>query len=596
MPTLELNQSPTKLHTLSGLRLEHTTYAKPKPLLLLAYLCVEGKKDKRFLADLFWPKASNPLNSLAKALCELRQLGVVENDDTHVWATITSDVNEFLGGLEQRELDNAVPIYQDAFLSGIYLPEWGVELEEWVYSTRDYLAARMREALLVLAEKANDLTAAMKYARRACELTAPLEPDLLPRLYKFLADTPHAAKLQQEAKEFGVSLEQPQTIVSNLPSRGTSFVGRDSERLELTELLSQRDVRLLTLVGQGGVGKTRLAVEVARELQNNFPDGIVYSPLETVKTQEQVFTNLASAFSVPMTKAECINQIAGVVKDRRVLLVLDNAEHMLGRLHRCSPLLQQCPNLKILVTSRERINLEEEWVYTLGGFAVPELTAGLEVAEHNDAVTLFVQRAKKVRQGFTLAQEDLPFVLTICERVEGLPLGIELAASWASVLSCQDIAGHLNDADFLSTSLSNVPERHQSLRHVFEGSWQLLSEEEQLVLAKLSVFRGGFTREAAREVAGASLFALARLVDKSLLRVSNHRYEQHSLLRSFAREKLQDVEGTSERHAAFFVGLTARAEPQLQNAKPGVWFQTLNADRDNLRAALEWLSAQGNAA
>ncbi len=587
-------QPLTKLHTLSGLRLEHTNFSRPKPLLLLAYLCLEGKQEKRFLAELFWQGASNHLNSLAKALSQLRQVGVVDNDEVHAWATVSTDINDFLGAWERKDFEEAVTLYQSSFLSGFYLPDWSVEVEEWVYSTREYLAARMREALLELAERSNDNKEATRYAERAYTLDVTLEPDLIPRLYKFLSTTAHAAKLKREAKEYRISLEQPKTIVSNLPSRGTSFVGRDIERLELAELLTQNRVRLVTLVGQGGVGKTRLALEVAREVAESFRDGAVFLSLETLSTLEQVIQSLASLFSVQVKEGEGVAQIAKAIADKQILLLADNFEHLLQHGTLFSELLKACPNLKLLVTSRMRLNLEEEWLYALEGFALPEKTVRLEEAELNDAVALFVQRARKVKQGFTLTQACLPFVLTIGERVEGLPLGIELAASWLKVLSCGEIVEHLEELDFLSTSFSNVPERHQSLRNVFEGSWQLLSKEEQTVLSKLSVFRGGFTREAAREVAGASLIMLARLVDKSLLRAANHRYEQHPLLRSFAQEKVQDGEETQRCHATFFLTLAETAEPHLRGSGQQKWFEVLNAELDNIRAALTWFSARDN--
>jgi predicted ATPase len=586
-------QSPTKLHTLSGLRLEHTNFTRPKPLLLLAYLCIEGKKDKRFLAELFWTGASNHLNSLAKALSQLRQVGVIDNDETHAWATIPCDVNDFFDALEQHDLGAVITLYQDSFLSGFYLPDWGAELEEWIYTTREFLAARMREVWLELAEASGDAQEAARYAERAYEQDATLEPDVIQRLYKLLSNTPHAVKLKQEAREFGLELlekpaQQSKALISNLPNRGTSFIGRDIERLELAELIAQKDARLITIVGQGGVGKTRLAIEVAREIQEDFPDGVVYLPLEALTTPEQVLAGLASAFSVQLAKDGCVEQVAKVIADKQVLLLLDNTEHLLEQGNKATILLRDCPHLKILVTSRMRLNLEEEWVYALEGFSVPDRNVWLEQAEHHEAVALFVQRARKVKPGFTLTNEHLPFVLDICERVQGLPLGIELAASWIKVMSCQEIAEHLEEVDFLSTPLSNVPERHQSLRHVFEGSWQLLSQEEQTVLSKLSVFRGGFTREAARNVAGATLIMLARLVDKSLLRVSNHRYEQHPLLRSFAQEKVQDTQETQTHHAMFFLTLAEAAEPHLRGSEQLKWFKVLNPELDNIRASLAW--------
>lgn len=597
LETQHISLSPTKLYTLSGLRLEQTNFTRPKPLLLLAYLCLEGKQEKRFLAELFWQGASNHLNSLAKALSQLRQVGVIDNDDTHAWATVSSDITEFFEALERKDFALAVTLYRSSFLSGFYLPDWGVEVEEWVYSTREYLATRMREALLELAETSSDATTAMKYAERAYELTATLEPDLIPRLYKFLANTPHATKLKREAEEFGVSLEQTKTITSNLPVRGTSFIGRDIERLELGELLSQSDVRLLTIVGQGGVGKTRLALEVVREAKEDFRDGVVFIPLESFTTHEQAISSFSTIFGVALDTCDDVVKLSEAIGDKQLLILLDNFEHLLEMSPRLSQLLRECRNLKILITSRARLELEEEWLYRLGGFSLPE-EMSLETAQLNDAVTLFVQRARKVKQGFALTQECLPFVFEICKRVEGLPLGIELAASWAKTLSCGEIAENLEDLDFLTTSLNNVSERQQSLRGVFEGSWNLLSNEEQNVLSKLSVFRGGFTSEAAREVAGASLMMLARLVDKSLLRVSEGRYDQHLLLRSFAEEKLATLAGTrttSMSHAHYFLVQAECARVHLRSGAAGAWLKQLDIEFANINMALTRLQSPDTA-
>jgi predicted ATPase len=593
--TLELSNqrlSPTKLHTLSGLRLEHTNFTRPKPLLLLAYLCIEGRKEKRFLAELFWPGASNHLNSLAKALSQLRGVGVVDNDDTHAWATVSSDVNEFLDALEERDLGAVITLYQDSFLSGFYLPDWGPELEEWIYTTREFLASHMRAVWLELAEASRDPQEITRYAERAYEQEATLEPELIVRLYKLLSTTPYAAKLKQEAKEFGISLEEKaKTITSNLPSRGTTFIGRDIERLELGELLSQDDVRLLTIIGQGGVGKTRLALEVARELQDSFPDGVVYFPVENLVTPEQMLKGLASALSIQLTEEDCTEQLPRIIGDKKVLLLMDSLEYQVESAYKGSLFLARCPNLKILVTSRVRLNLEEEWLYTLEGFSLPS-DLEFRQAELNDAVALFTQRAKKVKQSFVLTKESLPLVLEICRRVEGLPLGIELAASWVKTMSCEAIVTQLDDLDFLTSPLANVPERQQSLRSVFEGSWNLLSKEEQSVLSKLSIFRGSFTSEAAREVAGASLMMLARLVDKSLLRVTNGRYDQHALLKTFMAEKLAaspSEEATKAAHAAYFLALAEEAEPHLKTNQQKIWLPKLEEDLGNLRSAFVWL-------
>ncbi len=250
-------------------------------------------------------------------------------------------------------------------------------------------------------------------------------------------------------------------------------------------------------------------------------------------------------------------------------------------------LLSECSNLKILVTSRQRLELEEEWIYTLEGFAVPSENLSLKDAKLNDAVSLLVERARKVKPGLTLTQECLPFVLKMCQLVEGLPLGLELAASWAGALTREQLVEKLADLDFFTTSLRNVPQRQQSLRWVFEDSWKLLSPQEQNALSQLSVFRGGFTSEAARDIAGASFMMLARLVDKSLLRVSEGRYYQHALLQQYTGEKLA-LKGSGEtqhRHAEYFL----RVAEAMKTKSGAEIFKHLETDLGNFHHAYSWL-------
>jgi predicted ATPase len=263
-----------------------------------------------------------------------------------------------------------------------------------------------------------------------------------------------------------------------------------------------------------------------------------------------------------------------------------------------SELLSKCPNLKILVTSREKLRLEEEYLFVLEGLSYPQ-TPSSEVIL-SDAVQLFTERAGQVQSRFDVEQ-NLNDVLRICQLVEGLPLGIELAASWVRLMSCQEIASEIERGLELLTSASkNIPERHRSLKAAFEQSWKLLTSKEQETLRKLSVFIGGFRREAASEVAGATIPVLASLVDKSLLRVlSNGRYDRHPLLYQFTREKL--AEQTSEdhearvKHAKYFFSLVEQAEPNLQSYDQLFWFGRLDEELDNIRAVLAWLEDEGEA-
>ncbi len=246
-------------------------------------------------------------------------------------------------------------------------------------------------------------------------------------------------------------------------------------------------------------------------------------------------------------------QLFGYLRRKEMLLVLDNFEHLLDMAVLVSDLLQNAPDIKILITSRERLNLQEEWLFVLHGLSFQE-------AAHSDAVQLFSQRAKQVQASFDL-EVELDEVLRICRLVEGMPLAMELAAAWVLQLSCAEIAAEIAaEIDFLTTRARNVPERQRSMRAVFDTSWERLSPQERDILQKASVFRGGFDRRAAEVVTGASLYTLSDLVSKSFLSVSkNGRYAIHELLRQFAAEKLAEdgslAQETRASHGRYFFDL-----------------------------------------
>lgn len=605
-----------KLKTLGGLKLESIPFSQPKPLLLLCYLALEGPQQRRHLAELFWQDGYR-MKSLSMALTRLRQgIGsVVEADDKRAWATLTSDAKALLEALDKSDWQQASELYTGAFLDGVVFEDWSSELEEWVYTTREYLAERVQYSLLNLAEEAakqQNFEAAVAFAERAYKLPGlgGSEVATLERLYVLLCAGKSllAPEVRKEAEGYGVRLrltteearakfKLEKTVTTALPMRGTSFIGRDVELTELATLLSQSRVSLLTVLGPAGAGKTRLALQLAYEQLKlgAFKDGVYFISLEAVSDAGLIPSSLISQLGLgQQAKGEPTEQLANFIGERSILLVLDNFEHLAEESSFLPKLLSRCPNLKLLVTSREKLRLEEEYLFPVEGLPYPKTLS--EDATLYNAVQLFKERAQKAQPHFDLERE-LDDVISICQLVEGLPLGIELAAGWVKLMSCADIAEEIRgNLEFLSSTTRNIPERHRSLKAAFESSWRLLNHKEREILSRLSVFRGGFTRIAAAEVAGATIPLLASLVDKSLLRVlPNGRFDRHPLLYQFTQEKLAehpDEEAQIRvKHVNFYLALAEEAEPQLQGKEQVRYFQSLREEIDNFREALKYLEA-----
>ena len=618
-----------QLKTLGGLALEGSDFHRPKPLLLLAYLALEGGKDRRHLAELFWPEAADPMASLRTALAQLRSVGagVVGGDATRLSAGVPCDARVLLEALEKREFADLEYLYPGSFLQGFYLAHLGAELEEWVYATREFLAAQVRAALLTLAERdaaAGERERAAGRAELAYRLpgAADPEPSEFERLYALLAagDSGLAGEVAKAAKTYGLALRVTErdsarpadravlragvdTVPYRLPVPKTLFVGRDLELSELAAALSHDEVRLVTLQGPGGIGKTRLAMQTAAEQSEGalFGDGVYFVALDALTSPALIPGTIATTLSLGLTDDSApLDGIIRAIGTKHVLVVLDNFEHLMTGAETVADLLAGCPNLKVIVTSRERLALEEEFVMTLQGLPVyARSDVSLADARALDAVQLFVQRAKRIRLDYTLSDADLPHVLDIARRVEGSPLGLELAAAWLKLLSPAEIAQALTrDLELLETSSRNISERHRSLRNVFAHSWYLLTSREQEAFRKLGVFQGGFSREAASEVAGVTIPVLAALVNKSLLTVgSSYRYTPHALLHGYMREKLADRPDeqaqTVRHHARYYVALAEKAAGDLFGSAEGLWLAVLAEEHDNLRAALGWAEAQG---
>ncbi|HYO87347.1 MAG TPA: BTAD domain-containing putative transcriptional regulator, partial [Candidatus Limnocylindrales bacterium] len=380
---------------------------------------------------------------------------------------------------------------------------------------------------------------------------------------------------------------QPPRLI-NLPPQATSFIGRQTEIQDLLDQLDQPDCRLLTIGGPGGIGKTRLALEVARRAASRFSDGVCFVPLVGVRNTDTVLTAILSALSVRPEENErdlravLLNHLA----DKSLLLVLDNMEHLLADLSLMEAILAGAPRVCLLVTSRHPLALDWEWHFMLGGMDVPAGSDD-EAPESYSGVSLFIERARRVHHSFSFA-EDPAGVVQICQRVAGMPLGIEIAAAWVRAMPCAEIAAQFIA---LETPYQIADERHHSLRALFDSTWRLLDEKEQRLLMQLSVFRGGFTAAAAAAVAGAQLPDLARLVRKALLGVNfrTNRYEFHPLLNEFLREQVHaqpELETQAlDAHCAFFVKFVRACEGGLHGSHARRVLDEIQVEVENVHAA-----------
>jgi predicted ATPase/DNA-binding CsgD family transcriptional regulator len=370
------------------------------------------------------------------------------------------------------------------------------------------------------------------------------------------------------------------------------MVGREKEISDLIRLLKKPDVGLITLHGFGGTGKTRLAVEVGRVALEMFPDGIWFVALAPLNSPDHIFNAAASAMGFTFQSHEDQKgQFLRFLHGKTFLIIFDNLEHLLpASATYFEEILQNAPEIRLLVTSRHPINAPWEWVYPLHGLDYevgPSVTGG----EIPAAVQLFLQHLS--RAGAPASDNDPACAAQICQIVRGLPLALLLAASWGRALGCDEIFLEIRRGiGFLQAWQQTFPEKHSSMQAVFEYSWRLLSPQKQSALRKLAVFRGGFDRNAAAEVAGAHLSLLADLLDQSLIeRVSNDRYQIHELLRQYLQERLAETgeeKLARDQHLAYYARLARQAEPELVGEPLDVWIARFTTDMDNIRAALEW--------
>lgn len=626
-----------------------TGFISAKTQALLFYVAVAARPHNRdTLAGLLWGdmaeaqasknlrNALSNLRTLVGAHLEITRETVTFNRATAYWL----DVEQFLTmttapAKSLTTLHRAVELYQGDFLEGFYVGD-ALGMEEWISGQRSLLKGVMVQVLHTLVTRhleREEYAQGIDYANRLLTLE-PWRDETHRHLMMLLVKSRQrsAALAQYEicrqvlARELGVE-PLPETTAlyerikaaaapppHNLPPQATPFVGREAELAHIAAFLNNPQAQLLTLIGPGGIGKTRLALQAAlrcvdpeTSLEPRFVHGVWFVSLtkEGVGSGESpLVTALSEALHLePTTALAAQARLLSYVRDKDLLCVFDNFEPVLEEAQRVSDLVRLAPRLKLLVTSRVRLNLQEEWLLEVQGLAFPaEASASAEMPETYSAVQLFEQQARRVKAGFKLTAEVGPAVVRICQLVEGVPLGLELAASWLRVLTCAEIVPEIEkNLDFLATAAQNVPERHRSLRAVFNYSWDLLTPAEQTLFRELTVFHGGFEREAAAQVVGAALPALAGLVDKSLLRrAATGRYEIHDLLRQYAEEKLLADPLTTQRlrdaHCSYYAALLSKHQAQLKSEDAAQVLDVLHAERDNVRAAWNWALSQRKAA
>ena len=383
------------------------------------------------------------------------------------------------------------------------------------------------------------------------------------------------------------------------PSQSIPFVGREKELNSITQSLGDPDCRLLTLTGLGGVGKTRLAIEAGMLLFDDFSQGVVFVNMQSVETYENMNASIADALKVPLSgQDEPQVQIINFLHNKEMLLLLDNFEDLLAETDFISLVLQQAPDVKLIVTSRQRLNLQEEWIIPLEGMPYPTENE-LEKASEFSAVQLFIRCAQRLHPDFAYENEKKG-VVRICQLVDGSPLAIEMSAAWTNTLRCTDIADEIQrDIEFLSSNMRNIPPHHHSMRAVIDRSWKLLDQDERAVFMRLSVFQDGFDLRAACEIASATLPILSGLGNKSMLRVDDEgRYRIHGLIQQYAVNKLeQDRKEALQTHDLFgryFIDFIHALEGDLVAGRQKEATLEVKADLGNIRKAWEWALANND--
>jgi predicted ATPase/DNA-binding SARP family transcriptional activator len=646
---------------------EPLTLGRQRAFALLAYLATTRQTQRReTLTAFLWPDVAPDLaySYLRRDLSVLHKIlgsGWLEIDRYNV-AVVTRedfwlDTTEFRNKLEAcsdhshqpdeicldciTQLSEAVALYRGDFLSGFNLPD-SLEFDEWktietqdlrtdliwalnrltygfssqrkfddaIMHTRRWLRLdpfnefAHRRLMQLYAWKGNWMAARQHYEELKMLLKEKLQlvpEEATQQLYRLILEN----KVQEPPLWSAGHATRYVKPRHNLPPQLTPFIGRKKEIAEISRLLRDEPAcRMLTLVGPGGIGKTRLAIQAANQLLDEFQNGVFIVSLTSVDSAEHIVPAIAKVLTLSFQgREEPKTQLINYLREKQLLLLLDNFEHLTHGAALLTDMLNGAPGVKLLITSRERMKLSAEWIYDVHGMKYPgvgtepaDLQSDLDddYIDTYSAVRLFLERANRANPGLSLTAEDMAWIVRICQLVHGVPLGIELAAAWVRIMTIEEIAQEINrNLDFLITAEQDRPERHQSLRAVFEHSWKLLSNEEKDAYKKLSLFRGGFHRKATEQIFGTSLPVLAALADRSLIyRNSSGRYNMHELSRRYAEEKLNESANMSQdsrtRHSAYYATYLEEREQKFGTSEQSQAISDILAEMDNIRAFWHW--------
>lgn len=630
-----------QVEILQGARLVQG-FRSQKELALFIYLGHTGQLHTRLaLADLLWQSSSSKqaLSNIRTVLTRLQKIlgdiiistqkSLVLNPELQIQfdsvqlLQILQAVQQIDTAEQAQRIQAALDLYQGDFLAGFQLRD-APFFDDWMYSTREYIRSQVISGYRLLtqyAAKSQDFVWTSALARRWLTID-PLDEDahqsliqsLLQQGYRRGAQAQYQQYVQILEQELGVEpseeitaliqSEQTNQLPSkitppvnplsiaqhNIPAPYDQFIGRESVLQQSHERLDQTWNRLVTIIGPGGIGKTRLATTIARQRLDKYSDGVWFIELVDIDADdedlsESLAVEIATVLDLRFTgSASPKVQLLKHLQYKNLLLVLDNFEHIIPAFKLLLDISQQCEQIQILVTSREPLNLRIESIISLAGLTYP--TDDNDNSVH-DAVSLFFTRAAQ-RHSPQFDQHDLLAIRQICRLVEGLPLAIELAAMLTGTLKPQQIVEHLhNGFELLSSTLRDIPQRHSSLQIVFHMSWRLLSPALQQSLALLTVFRGGFTAEAALQITATNHHDLIALLDKSLLQrqPARDRYSLHPIVRAYAAEQLAHSDQNQQAHAHFYLALLAQHSDRLQRNRPQDSIELLEPDIDNLRLA-----------
>lgn len=612
-------------------------FRSQRTMALLGYLVAEQRAISRdHLSALFWPdedlatsKANlrRDLHNLAQILPGCWQTSRVEvafvpGEETAV------DIHQIRACEAAGQWQAAAELIGGNFLEGVTLAD-NLAFETWLLGQQELWRQRAAHILQRATDELESQGAykqAVRYAQRLLQVMPWREEThqqamrllaLCGRRSEALKQFERCRAILWEELDVAVSPEtqslyyriktNPNFTLHNLPVETTPFIGRERELEQLASWLSGTAVRLITITGVGGMGKTRLAVAAARQFVNStvdqprppFSHGIHFVDLAPVSNAEQIASTIAIAidFSPSSTSRRSLqDQLLDYVRTRQMLLILDNIEHLLPNTSIISDLLAAAASLKIMVTSRERLKLQGEQVLPLDGLRFRTIP-GPETADLllDDAARLFLDTAQRNNPTFQPMGNGRAQISQICKLVDGMPLALELAAKWVDSMPLPEIVTELEQSlQLLEAEAPDLPARHRSVRAVFESSWEQLSAREQQILSGLSVFRGGFTPDAARVVTGASGRELSLLVSRSLLRFvqPDNRYRFHELLRQYAAVHLQanpDLASAScQRHLTYFCQVAIEGDSHLRGGNQVFWTNRLLQERNNLIAAVDW--------